>query len=114
MCDCYLENPPTFYDCRMPKGRKEHKCCECLCAIRKGEKHEYVAGVWSGEFSSFRTCEKCCEMRDEINLTCYSHGRMVEGLDLRDYPGVASVAAFLDRRRVTRQQVNGPGAEGEG
>ena len=98
MCDC-LDNPPEFYNCRDVKGRKAHECCECLGVIAKGDQHEYVKGVWDGEFQDYRTCAACCAMRSEIKLTCYCYGQMMEQLDERDYPGVQSVADFLDRRR---------------
>lgn len=99
MCDCYWDNPPTIYECREVKGRKEHKCSECLRVIEKGERHEYAKGLWNGDFSDFRTCKTCCDMRDEIKLTCYCHGQMMDELDERDYPGVQSVVDFQQRRR---------------
>jgi hypothetical protein len=98
MCDCYWDNPPTFYDCKTVKGRKEHKCSECLRVIEKGESHEYAKGLWDGDFSDFRTCGICCAMRDEIDLKCYCHGMMMEEIDERDYPGVKSVVDFHKRR----------------
>lgn len=100
MCDCYWDNPPKFYNCRTVKGRKEHKCDECLRAIEKGELHEYAKGLWEGEFSTFRTCMTCRDMVKEISLQCYCHGQLMDEVDVRDYPEVQSVADFLERRDV--------------
>lgn len=99
VCDCQLENPPTFYEVRVVKGRKQYRCSECLSTIEKGERHEYAKGLWEGQFSTFRTCQTCCNMRDEIKLTCYYHGQMMDELDERDYPLHQSVADFQKRRR---------------
>lgn len=107
MCDCYWDNPPTFYECRTVKGRKEHKCSECLRVIEKGEHHEYAKGLWDGDFSDFRTCKTCCDMRDEIKLTCYCHGQMMDELDERDCPGVQSVSDFRQRRRDNWERLYG-------
>jgi hypothetical protein len=107
MCDCYWDNPPKFYECRTVRGRKEYKCSECMRVIEKGEKHEYAKGLWEGDFSQFRTCKTCSDMRDEINLTCYCHGHMFDELDERDYPGVQSVAEFLERRRQNWDRLHG-------
>lgn len=98
MCDCW-ENPPTLYECRIVTARKQHKCSECLRIISVGEQYEYVKGLWDGCFSKFCTCNDCTSMRDEIGLKCYAHGLMMDELDQRDYPGVASVSNFLERRR---------------
>ena len=98
MCDCYWDNPPTFYDCRTVKGRKEHRCSECLRTIEKGEQHEYVKGLWDGDFGTFRTCGDCMAMTGEIEVTCWCHGQLMDEIDERDYPGVQSVVDFHERR----------------
>ena len=107
MCDCCLDHPPTFYECRTLKGRKDHKCCECLRIIPKGELHEYAKGLWDGDFSDYRTCRTCCDMREEINLTCYFHSEMMNDLDERDYTGVQSVVDFHRRRRANWDRLYG-------
>jgi len=100
MCECYWDNPPAFYDRRIVKGRKEHKCDECLRVIEKGEEHEYAKGVWEGDFSDFRTCQTCLDMIKEIDLHCYCHGVLMDEIDECDFAGVQSVADFQQRRRV--------------
>lgn len=44
------------------KARKEHKCCECRKVISKGDKYEYLSGVWD-EPQSYKTCISCADMR---------------------------------------------------
>lgn len=98
MCDCLFDNPPTFYKVRQVKGRKDYTCAECLRDIPKGEPHEYAKGLWEGSFDSFRTCNLCTGMRDEIELSCYCHGLMMDEIDQRDFPDTQSVSDFFERR----------------
>jgi len=115
MCDCYRDSPSTFYDCKTVKGRKDHRCSECLRTIEKGEQHTYVKGLWDGDFETFRTCGDCMSMTRELKVTCWCHGQLMDELDEREYPGVQSVIAFHQRRaanwlrldREKRQLANG-------
>lgn len=72
-----------FYNWTEPVAHKEHKCCECVAPIRKGEKHLHWRGKWDGDFSSGRQhllcCEACEVIRDNINHECIPFGM------LRDY-----------------------------
>lgn len=103
MCDCYLDNPPTFYDCKNVKGRKEHKCDECLQSIAKGEQHEYAKGLWEGKLSDYRTCQTCLDMIKEIDLQCHCHGDLLEEIDVWVLLGVQSVMDFKLRRKANYQ-----------
>lgn len=47
-------------------ARKEHKCCECKSPIIKGERHQYVWGIWEGQHYVFKTCLSCTEVRKEV------------------------------------------------
>lgn len=105
MCDCYFNNPPTFYDSATVKGRKDHKCAECLRVIPKGELHEYAKGLWDGRFDDFRTCETCQELIRECGITCYCHELLMDELDERDYPDSQLVRAFFDRRRANYRRL---------
>ncbi len=57
----------------MVKARKPHKCYECRGGIPSGETYEKIAGVWDGEFSEFKTCARCSELRDwaRISVPCF-------------------------------------------
>ena len=48
------------------RARKEHKCVECHEKIHKGEKYEYISGIWDGEPHSYKTCLPCSEIRDTL------------------------------------------------
>ena len=106
MCYCDYERP-TLYERRIVKGRKKHRCSECLRTIEKGEHHEYVKGLWEGCFSTFRTCDDCTKMIKEVKIDCYSHGQLMEVLDERDYPLVESVVNFQKIRHSNWMKING-------
>lgn len=102
MCDCYLD-PPTFYEAHIVKGRKPHKCSECLCVIEKGEHHEYVRGLWEGDFDQFRTCSKCLTLRHEIKIDCFAHSQLMDELD--DHLDTPSVIEFFERRQTNWERL---------
>ena len=65
MCD-YDADPPEFINVVFRKAAKAHKCCECLREIRAGETYEYISGKWDGCLSTFKTCERCSDLRDSL------------------------------------------------
>ena len=65
MCGSSGEGPSAYWE-TYPKARKEHTCCECLSVIAKGEKYQLFEGVWDGEFSRYRTCLICADVRDTV------------------------------------------------
>lgn len=83
MC-CCDHDPPTFYDAKTVTGRKPHKCVECLRVIEKGERQEYVTGLWEGHFSAFRTCQQCIDLRESMNLDCFVHGHLMDDISCCD------------------------------
>ena len=103
MCDCYFDNPPTFYERKNVKGRKEYKCDECLQNIAKGEQHEYAKGLWEGKLSDYRTCQTCLDMITEIELHCHCHGDLMDEISDCVLPGVQSVIDFRARRKANYQ-----------
>ena len=52
------------YNSQIRRAAKPHKCFECDKEIAVGEKHEYVSSLYEGEWSSWRTCLVCAEIRD--------------------------------------------------
>lgn len=64
---CFTEgDPPEFAESSMPIARKEHRCCECLVVIGRGERYERVVGKWEGDLLTFTTCQRCYEKRQEV------------------------------------------------
>jgi hypothetical protein len=69
MSDCniclgdYEGDLPSAYWEQWRVAKKEHKCCECGKPISKGQRYEYWRCVDGGEFSVYKTCEICQEIR---------------------------------------------------
>jgi len=60
--DCGVD----FFESKIVKAAKPHKCCECGDEIPVGTKHEYAKGRWEGDWSTFRSCLSCVEIRDHF------------------------------------------------
>ena len=72
--DCVCDyDPPEFFSCYQPRARKQHRCYECGGEIRIGEQYEYAAGKWDGYVDTFKTCERCFDIRQWVtnNVPCY-------------------------------------------
>lgn len=75
---CDFDNGPECYQEIWRKARKDHKCCECYRDIKKGEKYQYISGIWDGRPSSFKTCKQCATIRDEYFCGCAMLGDLRE------------------------------------
>lgn len=76
---CIDYDPPEFCSTTWKYARKEHKCCECRATIQIGECYEYIAGKWEGDFQTFKTCEKCADLRDSLmDVDCPALGDLRE------------------------------------
>ena len=81
--DCYCDfDPATFYNRSLPKARKRHACEECSGAILPGEQYESVTGLWEGYISTFKTCQRCVDLRtwvkNNVPCLCWAHGNTIE------------------------------------
>jgi hypothetical protein len=56
-----------FWDSKIVKARKPHKCYECRREIPVGAQYEYVAGKYDGDFFTHKTCLVCAEIRDSFS-----------------------------------------------
>lgn len=75
---CYCDyDQPDFYKRVWRKASKEHRCCECGYTIKKGETYEYVSGKWDGSLGSYKTCERCVDLRASLG-DCYEHRGLFE------------------------------------
>lgn len=45
------------------KARKDYKCCECDRQIAKGSLYQFCKMLFEGEWSTYRTCLPCAEIR---------------------------------------------------
>jgi hypothetical protein len=82
VCDCDCGDQPEFFEAKMVKVRKDHKCCECHKTIDKGEECESASGKWDGEVDRFYTCKICSMIRRDF-LPCSCFGNL--DMDLQDY-----------------------------
>lgn len=69
-----------------PIARKEHTCCECRGTIKPGERYYKFTGVWDAEWSTYKTCSDCEEIRDECDEgfcadECTPFGYLDESVD---------------------------------
>lgn len=61
-CDCDDEGP-AFMRVNEKRARRSHRCCECKETISAGHTYEHTSGKWEGEIETFRTCERCADLR---------------------------------------------------
>lgn len=48
-------------------ARKDHRCCECLGWIKKGEEYHYHSGVCDGRGVSYKHCAECERLFAEVD-----------------------------------------------
>lgn len=67
----------------MVKARKEHKCDECSRIINRGEKYEYVFGIYSDSYDNpciMKTCSICLSIREAFFCDGFLHGDIIEAV----------------------------------
>lgn len=83
MISCVCDyDPADFYNATIRTARKLHACFECGGQILPGDKYEHVTGKWEGRLDTFRTCERCHDIRqwveNNVPCVCWAHGNMIE------------------------------------
>lgn len=75
ICSCDYD-PPEFHSSYIRTAAKSHQCYECSGEIAKGENYEYAVGKWNGDVSTFKTCERCVDLRKWMtnNIPCFCFG----------------------------------------
>jgi predicted metal-dependent phosphoesterase TrpH len=78
---------PAVFEDRTIKARGTHSCCECGSEISPGEEYQRCKGLWDGEWSTFKTCSVCEEIRKEAEETldykiCFGELYDCIGMDL--------------------------------
>ena len=63
---CDADVLPDFFNETHVVAKKDHVCCECGRNIKSGERYEYIAGKWDGEFQVFKTCKQCEQIRKDF------------------------------------------------
>jgi hypothetical protein len=81
-CYCDYDLPSLYRTVRVKATRVKHRCHECGAVIPAKSSCEYVVGLWDGEFSHFRTCQLCLNLREWATISfpclCLSHGSLLE------------------------------------
>ena len=65
-CDCNDYDVPEFINETKRRAVKKHICCECKSEINKGDDYYVITGKWDGEIRTYKTCEKCIDLRDSM------------------------------------------------
>ena len=95
--DSYDGMMAKFSSTTMRVARRQHKCQECLAAIEPGESYEINRGLWDDEWSTFKTCSVCLEIRKHL-FCSWIYGCMWEDLaeelrwDTLDLSGLAGMS----------------------
>lgn len=81
--DCFCDyDPPHFYNNVRRKARKQYLCEECRGPILPGEAYECVTGKWDYGVETFRTCDRCVDLRtwtkNNVPCLCWAHGNLHE------------------------------------
>lgn len=118
MAECWCDyDPPEFYHKETRKARTAKTCFECCGPIVPGERYEHVRGKWDGCLDTFRTCDRCLELRDYVEgnvpCVCWMHGEMFncareaidDAIDRAPQETAGLLFGFL-RRRVQIQRHN--------
>ena len=76
-CFCEYDYTPSFFREAWHRSKKDHKCCECERQITPGQEYQRVSGVWEGRFLTFKSCERCADLREALAETlCTTFGEL--------------------------------------
>jgi hypothetical protein len=100
---CCCDAPaPEFYHRHTVRGRKPHRCCECLRDIPVGEEHEVATGKWEGTVETFRTCADCVTLWIKTEPEYPVHGGLADELSYGNHDSLDSTQQFLQAREQNR------------
>ncbi len=81
---------PQAFMSQKRKARKNHRCCECFGIISASETYNYYSGIWDSTPDSFKTCEQCQKLGDEIMKDDPYN-------DCREFGGLCDMVSNYDR-----------------
>jgi hypothetical protein len=85
-----------FFESRTVKARKDQRCCECRSVIHAGDKYEYAAGKYDGDFFTAKTCLFCDSVRDAFACGgSVAYGELWQ--EMRDYAFPAMTTGCLQK-----------------
>ena len=62
----YDQELPSIANEDYPKANREHRCCECMRKISRGDKYQRIKGCWDGEWATYKTCMDCVDLRHQV------------------------------------------------
>jgi hypothetical protein len=71
---------------QLRRAAKEHRCGECRETIKPGDRYEHNRSMWSGVWSTSRTCVSCTEIRDHFQCGGWIYGQLWDDLEVNFYP----------------------------
>lgn len=78
-CYCDWDSTPSVHRKAWHKAKKEYKCCECGQAINAGQDYQKAVGVWEGNFSTYKSCERCADLREALSeISCPTYKGLKE------------------------------------
>lgn len=61
----YGDGEALYFD-EVVEATEEHKCIECNCEIKPGQKYERVDARYEGDWTRFHTCLPCMNVRNDL------------------------------------------------
>lgn len=99
-CDAYAEFQSTV----IRKARKPFKCGECGREFGPKTEYEYSVGKWDGDFSDFKTCLDCMNIREAFRCGGYALGGLWEELEQYGFPDGFSEACVAKVETASAKQ----------
>lgn len=65
---------------------RAHHCCECYELIKVGDRYEHTTGSWDGQWSTYRTCLSCVEIRDHFACEGWLFGQVWQDIETNFFP----------------------------
>lgn len=62
------ELPSVSTQTFIKSSRKHQRCCECHEEIPVKSSYQNIKGCWVGKWHEYKTCLKCCDVRDKYYL----------------------------------------------
>lgn len=79
------------FEQRVVVAKKTHRCLECRLDILPGTSYEYAKGLWESEWSTFKTCLSCVEIRNHFACSNgYLFGQLWEDIESNFFPGMTA------------------------
>lgn len=97
----------TFYNTKLVKARKPHRCEECDLPILVGQLYHYTSGMWDGDFSTFHECCLCYQIREVFSCgEGWMHGGLWESMQEYVFPNLkTSSPCFAKLTPIAKQFV---------